>query len=317
LAKFINEILEINKIESNKTEVENIPFDLRELLKNIKNCLQELAYSNNNNFKLEIDNTLPDHIIGDPTKLSQIFLNLINNALKFTKNGSVIVIAKQDFSEQQNTQIYFEVLDTGIGIPEEKLQTVFESFSQGSIEVNRKYGGTGLGLTIVKKLIKILGGQIKLESTVGIGSSFSFTLQFKNVSETIMKEEKPKKKHSTSLSNKKILLIEDNKINQMITKKMLENKGILCEIIDNGEDAIEAARHDTYDLILMDVHLPGINGTIATQKIREFDTTTPVIALTAISLHENREMLLSFGMNDVITKPFVPDDFYATISKHI
>jgi signal transduction histidine kinase/CheY-like chemotaxis protein/mannose/fructose/N-acetylgalactosamine-specific phosphotransferase system component IIB len=317
LAKFINEILEINKIESNKTEIENIPFDLRELLKNIKNCLQELAYSNNNSFHLEIDNALPDFIIGDPTKLSQIFLNLINNALKFTKNGTVTVIAKQDISEQQNTSIYFEVMDTGIGIPEEKQQTVFESFSQGSIEVNRKYGGTGLGLTIVKKLIKILGGQIKLKSTVGIGSSFSFSLQFKTVSETIVKPEKPKKKQTTSLSNKKILLIEDNKINQMITKKMLENKAILCEIIDNGEDAIEAVRHNKYDLILMDVHLPGINGTIATQKIREFDTTTPVIALTAISLHENREMLLSFGMNDVITKPFVPDDFYATISKHI
>jgi signal transduction histidine kinase/CheY-like chemotaxis protein len=317
LAKFINEILEINKIESNKTEIENIPFDLRELLKNIKNCLQELAYSNNNSFHLEIDNALPDFIIGDPTKLSQIFLNLINNALKFTKNGTVTVIAKQDISEQQNTSIYFEVMDTGIGIPEEKLQTVFESFSQGSIEVNRKYGGTGLGLTIVKKLIKILGGQIKLKSTVGIGSSFSFSLQFKTVSETIVKPEKPKKKQTTSLSNKKILLIEDNKINQMITKKMLENKAILCEIIDNGEDAIEAVRHNKYDLILMDVHLPGINGTIATQKIREFDTTTPVIALTAISLHENREMLLSFGMNDVITKPFVPDDFYATISKHV
>lgn len=317
LAKFINEILEINKIESNKTEIENIPFDLRELLKNIKNCLQELAYTNNNSFKLEIDNALPDYIIGDPTKLSQIFLNLINNALKFTKNGSVTVIAKQEFFEQQKTAIYFEVVDTGIGIPEEKLQTVFESFSQGSIEVNRKYGGTGLGLTIVKKLIKILGGQIKLKSTVGIGSSFSFTLQFKTVSETIVKTEKPKKKQNASLSNKKILLIEDNKINQMITKKMLENKGILCEIIDNGEDAIEAVRHNKYDLILMDVHLPGINGTIATQKIREFDTTTPVIALTAISLHENREMLLSFGMNDVITKPFVPDDFYTTLSKHI
>jgi signal transduction histidine kinase/CheY-like chemotaxis protein len=317
LAKFINEILEINKIESNKTEVENIAFNLKELLKNIKNCLQELAYTNNNNFKLEIDNTLPDYIIGDPTKLSQIFLNLINNALKFTKNGNVTVIAKQLPSEEPNTCIYFEVVDTGIGIPEEKLQTVFESFSQGSIEVNRKYGGTGLGLTIVKKLIKILGGQIKLESTLGIGSSFSFKLHFGIVTEPIMIKEEPKKNRIVSLNNKKILLIEDNKINQMITKKMLENKGILCDIIDNGEDAIEAARNHKFDLILMDVHLPGINGTIATQKIREFDSATPIIALTAISLHENREMLLSFGMNDVITKPFVPDDFYSTISKYL
>jgi CheY-like chemotaxis protein len=119
------------------------------------------------------------------------------------------------------------------------------------------------------------------------------------------------------LRNKKVLVVEDNRINQMITKKMLENKGMSCNIIDNGEAAIESVRNNTYDLILMDVHLPGINGTIATKKIRQFNTTTPIIAITAISLDENREMLLSFGMNDVITKPFTPEDFYATIAHNI
>ncbi|MNF37389.1 Sensory/regulatory protein RpfC [compost metagenome] len=316
LSKFINEILEINKIESNKIEIENISFNLKELLENIQNSLKELAVTNNNNFVLDVDDSIPDYLTGDPTKLSQIFLNLINNALKFTKDGDVTVIAKLDSSQEEKAVIYFEIVDTGIGIPKEKLQTVFDSFSQGSIEVNRKYGGTGLGLTIVRKLVKILGGKIKLESTVGKGSSFSFKLQFKIDSKPVAVEEKTEK-YSTLLNNKKILLIEDNKINQMITKRMLENKGIFCDIIDNGEDAIETARLNQYDLILMDVHLPGINGTLATKQIREFDTSTPIIALTAISLDENREMLLSFGMNDVITKPFSPDDFYMIISQYI
>ena len=317
LTKFINEILEINKMDSNKIEIENIPFNLKELLENIQNSLKELAHINNNNFNLEIDNTIPNYLIGDPTRLSQIFMNLINNALKFTKNGTVTVRTKLESSEGKNVVIYFEVVDTGIGIAADKLETVFDSFSQGSIEVNRKYGGTGLGLTIVKKLVTRLGGDIKLESTVGKGSTFSFKLHFKIGSAPVVIQKKAEKFNPDLLANKKILLIEDNKINQMITKKMLENKDIFCEIIDNGEDAIETARNNKYDLILMDVHLPGINGTVATKQIREFDTETPIIALTAISLHENREMLLSFGMNDVITKPFVPNDFYTTISKYI
>ena len=317
LTKFINEILEINKIDSNKVEIEYISFNLKQLLEDIQNSLKELASINNNKFNLEIDSSIPDYLIGDPTKLSQIMLNLINNALKFTKNGSVSVIVKLHSLKDKNATLYFEVTDTGIGIPADKLQSVFDSFSQGSIEINRKYGGTGLGLTIVKKLIKILGGRINLSSVVGKGSSFSFELQFKMGSQLVNLDEKTKTYDDSRLKNKKILLVEDNKINQMITDKMLRNKGIFCEIIDNGEDAIEKAKNNKFDLILMDVHLPGINGTIATEQIRKFDTETPIIALTAISLDENREMLLSFGMNDVVTKPFIPEEFYAAIARHV
>nr|WP_314897138.1 ATP-binding protein [uncultured Flavobacterium sp.] len=317
LTKFINEILEINKIDSNKLEIEYIDFNLKQLLEDIQNSLKELASVNNNIFKLEVDPAIPDYLIGDPTKLSQIMMNLINNALKFTKNGTVSVIAKLHSLEDKNATLYFEVIDTGIGIPADKLQSVFDSFSQGSIEINRKYGGTGLGLTIVKKLIKILGGRINLNSIVGKGSSFSFELQFKLGSQLVTIEEKPKTYNDSSLKSKKILLVEDNKINQMITEKMLRNKGIFCEIIDNGEDAIEIVKKNKFDLILMDVHLPGINGTVATEQIRKFDTKTPIIALTAISLDENREMLLSFGMNDVVTKPFIPEEFYAVIAEYV
>ena len=316
LLTFINEILEINRIESSAIETENINFDLKSLLANIQHLLKELASINNNTFTIEIDQNIPDFLIGDPTKLSQIFLNLINNALKFTKNGEVKVILSTNEINEEFTSIHFKILDTGIGIPEEKIESVFESFSQGSIEINRKYGGTGLGLTIVKKLVDILGGKIKLESEVGKGSSFSFDLSFKIGNEQTITEKSGDHDESI-LKDKKVLLIEDNKINQMITKRMVENKGMICEVIDNGEDAIEAVKNNVYDLVLMDVHLPGINGTIATQTIRTFDKKTRIIALTAISLNENREMLLSYGMNDVITKPFDPNEFYRIISMNL
>ena len=317
LTNFINDILEINKIDSSKAQVENISFNLKLLLENIQNSLKELASENNNYFSLEIDSHIPDYLIGDPTKLSQILMNLINNALKFTHNGSVTVTSKLISLEDQKAFIYFEVKDSGIGIPEDKLETVFDSFSQGSVGINRKYGGTGLGLTIVKKLVEILGGEIKLDSKVKKGSSFSFKLLLKVSKKPLKIIKNLNKNNYDNLKSKKILVVEDNKINQMVSKKMLENKGVICEIVDNGEEAIEIAKSNKFDMILMDVHLPGINGTIATKKIREFDTTTPVIALTAISLNENRKMLLSFGMNDVITKPFIPENFYAIISKYI
>lgn len=317
LTNFINDILEINKIDSKKSEIENINFDLKLLLENIQNSLKELASENKNNFTLQIDPDIPDFLIGDPTKLSQILMNLINNALKFTHQGEVCVTSKLIYLQDKKASIYFEVKDSGIGIPEDKLETVFDSFSQGSVGINRKYGGTGLGLTIVKKLVAILGGEIKLESTVKKGSTFSFELPFEEGEKPMNTEEILNEEENTALANKKILVVEDNKINQMISRKMLENRGVYCEIVDNGEDAIELVRNNKFDMILMDVHLPGINGTIATKKIREFDQTTPVVALTAISLNENRTMLLSYGMNDVITKPFVPEDFYSIISKYI
>lgn len=316
LTTFINEILEINKIESNKTELENISFNLKVLLEDLQNSLKGLALKNNDVFTLEVDPNIPQYLLGDPTKLSQVFINLINNALKFTKNGAVTTTAKLLSLQEGTATLSFAINDTGIGIPQDKLGTVFESFSQGSVEINRKYGGTGLGLTIVKKLIELLGGEIKLESTLGKGSKFSFDLQFK-IDKNQQLPIKVKPKNYVNLKGKKILVVEDNKINQMITKKMLENKGMHCEIIDNGEGAIETAKTNSYDLILMDVHLPGINGTIATKEIRGFDSKTPVVAITAISLNENREMLLSYGMNDVITKPFHPEDFYNIIAKNI
>ncbi len=317
LIALINDILEINRIESENIPVEKIDFNLKLLLQNIQNSLKEVALENNNTFTVDIDDTIPNSLIGDPTKLSQVFLNLINNSLKFTKNGFVNVSARINTVQDNKISVSFKVADNGIGIPEDKLETVFDSFSQGSIEINRKYGGTGLGLSIVKKLIELLGGSIYLNSKVGLGSTFSFNLPF-DVSDTVVIPIETQNFDENAVFNKKILLVEDNKINQMITKKMLENKKMSCLIVDNGEDAVTTMRdRNVFDLILMDVHLPGINGTIATQQIREFNTEIPIIALTAISLNENREMLISYGMTDVLTKPFEPEKFYQIIARYL
>lgn len=316
LSTFINEILEVNRMESTIIIPEKIEFNIHELLLNIFKTLKEIATINNNEFIIDVDKNIPKSLVGDPTKISQIIINLINNSLKFTKNGSVKISAFQNLLNDQYTLIHFEVIDTGIGIPKDKLESVFESFSQGSIEINRKYGGTGLGLTIVKNLVEVLGGKITLESEIEKGTIFSFDLKF-NIAKDNQKVVKHITLERTSLIGKKILLVEDNKINQMITKKMIENKKMVCEIIDNAEDAIKQIKTKQYDLILMDVHLPGMNGTDATKIIREFNTKIPIIALTAISLNENRKMLLEFGMNEVITKPFEPEKFYDTISNLI
>ena len=317
LLTFINEILEINRIDSNNIEIEYIDFNIKQLLLDIQNSMLEIASKNNNKFALEIDPNVPEILLGDPTKLSQIFINLINNALKFTKNGEVKVTAKLIEIGEDYSRINFAISDTGIGIPKDKQETIFESFSQGSIEINRKYGGTGLGLTIVKKLVDLLGGDINLHSEVGVGTTFDFELNLLLGTKEI-EVEKIKLYSDDILIGKKILVVEDNKINQMITKKMLEKKQIICQIIDNGEDAVEIlSKENDFDLVLMDVHLPGINGTIATEKIREFDNKKPIIALTAISLNENRGMLLSFGMTDVITKPFEPENFYKIIAANL
>ncbi len=314
LLTFINEILEINRIESNNIEIEYIDFNFKQLLIDIQNSMNEIAAKNENRFTLELDERIPETLLGDPTKLSQILINLINNALKFTHQGEVTVSAVLIEKEDSFSRIKISIKDTGIGIPEEKKETIFDSFSQGSIEINRKYGGTGLGLTIVKKLVDLLGGEISLESEVGVGTVFQVELNLANSNKEIKRETEIPYCEQI-LEGKNILVVEDNKINQMVTKKMLENKGMTCKIIDNGEEAIDVlkAPHH-FDLVLMDVHLPGINGTIATQHIREFDNLTPIIALTAISLNENREMLMSFGMTDVVTKPFEPDSFYRAIA---
>lgn len=316
LLNFINDILEINRLESDKVVVEKINFNLTELTENIITSFKEFIHENNVKCHLDIDKTIDYNLKGDPTKLSQILLNLLNNAIKFSKNGDVWCTIKKRDETSENVTLYFEIKDNGIGIPKDKHEAIFDSFSQGSVEINRIYGGTGLGLSIVKKVLELMESEIQLTSESGKGSTFSFELQFEKGIANKAIEDFAKPVQSL-LTEKKVLLVEDNKINQMITQKMLEKRGISCKIIDNGEDAIEDVKVNKYDLILMDVHLPGINGTEATSEIRKFNNHIPIIALTAISLNENREMLMSYGMNEVITKPFEPEHFYNVVTKYL
>ena len=316
LLNFINDILEINRLESDKVVIEKINFNISELTENIVTSFKEFIHENNIKCHLNIDKSIDYNLKGDPTKLSQILINLLNNAIKFSKNGDVWCNIIKKSETTNNVTLYFEIKDNGIGIPKDKQDAIFDSFSQGSVEINRTYGGTGLGLSIVKKILELMGSEIHLKSESGKGSAFSFELEFEKgvANKTKEVEATP---DLTLLNKKKVLLVEDNKINQMITQKMLEKRGISCNIIDNGEDAIEDTKANDYDLILMDVHLPGINGTEATSEIRKFNSHIPIVALTAISLNENREMLLSYGMNEVITKPFEPEHFYTVVTKYL
>jgi len=317
LLNFINDILHINKIDADKLEPLNIEINMKKVLKEVIDSLQQSASENNTSIVLEYDENIPSHLMSDPLKLSQIFINLIGNALKFTKDGEVKVIAKLINKVEEDVTLYFEVEDNGIGISKEKQESIFEGFEQGSIQINREYGGTGLGLTIVKSLLGLFKSKIELRSELDKGSSFFFELNIKSkdsIVDDIPFEMTPKDYEFEGLH---LMIVEDNKINQVITKKMLTKKGITSDIASNGMDAVELAEKNKYDAILMDIHMPGISGEEATIRIRKFDTTTPIIALTAISLDDSLESFYAAGCDDVVTKPFKPEVFYQKIGENI
>tara|TARA_R110002051_G_scaffold7963_1_gene34533 strand:+ start:910 stop:3129 length:2220 start_codon:yes stop_codon:yes gene_type:complete len=317
LLNFINDILHINKIDANKLEPLNMEFNLNKVIHEVINSLTQSAKANNTKLILEYDAEIPGHLLSDPLKLSQIFMNLIGNSIKFTKGGEVKVVAKLLNKVEDDVTIYFEVSDNGIGISKEKQKSIFEGFEQGSIQINREYGGTGLGLTIVKSLLGLFNSKIELESTLGEGSSFFFEIKMKSLDdlpEDFSFEITPR---DYDFKNLHLLIVEDNKINQVITKKMLSKKGMTSDIANNGHEAITLAQENVYDAILMDIHMPGISGEEATIEIRKFNQDTPIIALTAISLDDSLESFYAAGCNDVVTKPFKPEVFYQKIGENI
>jgi signal transduction histidine kinase/ActR/RegA family two-component response regulator len=317
LLNFINDILHINKIDANKLEPHNMEFNLNKVIHEVINSLTQSAKANNTKLILEYDSEIPSHLLSDPLKLSQIFMNLIGNSIKFTKGGEVKVIAKLLNKVEDDVTIYFEVSDNGIGISKEKQKSIFEGFEQGSIQINREYGGTGLGLTIVKSLLGLFKSKIELESTLGEGSSFFFEIEMKSlddIPEDFSFEITPR---DYDFKNLHLLIVEDNKINQVITKKMLSKKEMTSDIANNGHEAITLAQENVYDAILMDIHMPGISGEEATIEIRKFNQDIPIIALTAISLDDSLESFYAAGCNDVVTKPFKPDVFYQKIGENI
>jgi signal transduction histidine kinase/CheY-like chemotaxis protein len=317
LLNFINDILHINKIDANKLEPLNMEFNLKKIINEVIDSLQQSAKANNTQIILDYDADIPSHLMSDPLKLSQVFMNLIGNAIKFTKDGEVTVIAKLLKKENEEVKIYFEVKDDGIGISKEKQQSIFEGFEQGSIQINREYGGTGLGLTIVKSLLKLFGSKIQLKSSLGEGSSFFFEVDMKSLEDLVDTVDFEITQRDYDFKGLHLMIVEDNKINQVITKKMLTKKDITSDIASNGEEAVVLAKENVYDAILMDIHMPGISGEEATIQIREFDQQTPIIALTAISLDDSLESFYAAGCNDVVTKPFKPEIFYQKIGENI
>ena len=242
LLNFINDILHINKIDADKLEPLTIEFNLKKVLKEVIDSLRQSANENDTKIILDYDEDIPSHLMSDPLKISQIFMNLVGNALKFTKNGEVRVIAKLIKKVEEDVSLYFEVADTGIGISKEKQESIFEGFEQGSIQINREYGGTGLGLTIVKSLLGLFDSRIQLKSEIGKGSSFFFELNIKSkdsIVDDIPFEMTPKIFDFEGLH---LMIVEDNKINQVITKKMLTKKGITSDIASNGMEAVELAK---------------------------------------------------------------------------
>ncbi|WP_097047441.1 hybrid sensor histidine kinase/response regulator [Flagellimonas pacifica] len=317
LLNFINDILQINKIDADKLEPLKIEFKLQKILADVVDSLQQNAAEKNTSLVLDYDPNIPLQLLGDPIKISQVFMNLVGNALKFTKDGKVEVIAKLLKKDEDQVKLYFEVKDNGIGISEDQQKNIFDSFEQGSVQINREYGGTGLGLTIVKSLLGLFNSKIHLESELGHGSSFFFEMDLKcneNDLQEVSFELNPEEFDFNGLH---VLVVEDNKINQVITKKMLTKKEITCDIANNGNEAIDLAKANTYDAILMDIHMPGISGEEATRQIRKFDEEIPIIALTAISLDDSLDSFYEAGCNDVVTKPFKPEVFYQKIGENI
>lgn len=317
LLNFINDILQINKIDANKLEPLTIEFNLKKVMNEVIDSLQQSAKENNTKIILEYDDNIPGHLMSDPLKLSQIFMNLVGNALKFTRNGEVRVITKLMKKVDDDVDLYFEVADNGIGISKEQQESIFEGFEQGSIQINREYGGTGLGLTIVKSLLGLFESKIQLQSELGKGSSFFFELHLKSKDTVIDDIPFEITQKDYDFGGLHLMIVEDNKINQVITKKMLTKKDITSDIASTGTEAIDLAKNNSYDAILMDIHMPGISGEEATIEIRKFDKDTPIIALTAISLDDSLESFYAAGCNDVVTKPFKPEIFYQKIGENI
>jgi CheY-like chemotaxis protein len=266
--------------------------------------------------RLEFDESIPEKLIGDPLKLAQVLINLIGNSVKFTQNGEVIIRVQKLKSTKDIVDLHIEIEDNGVGISNKKQKSIFETFNQGSLQINRKFGGSGLGLSIVKNLLELMNSRIYLESKLGKGSKFWFDISFtisENVNEENNAENVVYNIDYSALENVSILIVEDNKINQMITRKILEKNKIICKVADNGMDAIKMVHENNFELILMDIHMPGISGIETTQRIREFNKQIPIIALTAVTIDENLDEFYKAGFNEIIPKPFKPEDFFEKI----
>ena len=316
LLSLINNILDLNKLEANKVEIEKISFHLKKRINDVLIALKKSANDKQTTLRVDYDDSIPESLSGDPVKLSQVLINLIGNSVKFTQNGEVVIRVRKIDQYNNSIKLNFEIEDNGVGISKKKQKTIFETFSQGSLQINRKFGGTGLGLSIVKNLLELMNSKIQLESKLGEGSKFWFNLDLDISDEKVSQQSKTEKKKVIDLEylvGKNVLVVEDNKINQMITKKILEKNKMICQVTDNGTDAVQLVKENDFDVVLMDIHMPGISGIEATQKIRGFNKALPIIALTAVTIDENLDEFFRVGFNEIIPKPFKPEEFFEKI----
>jgi signal transduction histidine kinase len=352
LLDVINEVLDLSKIEAGKFTLESIPFDLRVIMQEAVNTFFITARKKGLTLICEIDPRVPGLLKGDACRLRQVMINLVGNSIKFTEKGGVAVVVEveADNKEKNNLEILFSVIDTGIGIPREKLDTIFSSFTQADGSMTRRYGGTGLGLTISQEIVRVMGGAIRVESQENKGSRFYFTIPLEKPGEEsgelqdvleIRPEPPAGRVHARISRNNNgivnVLLAEDNDINRKLIIALMRNKGWLVTAVENGKEAVEALKfktksfgngkgkikrkekRDQYDIILMDVQMPVMDGMEATKTIRKFKDfrKIPIIALTAHALKGDRERFLAAGMDDYLSKPIDANTLYSTIEKYI
>ncbi len=319
LIVIINDILDISKIEAGRLEFENVDFSLAEAMDGVLNTITFKAEEKDLSVTTLIDDNVPPVLKGDPVRLNQILLNLASNAVKFTDIGGITIQVSMQGYEDRKVRLRFDVIDTGIGIPEDRLDAIFESFSQADSTTTRKYGGTGLGLTISKQLVELQDGHIGVTSKVGQGTTFYFELAFEP-GQLEIADKAADKVAGPSMKGVKILLAEDNAFNQIVAQDTLENMfaGVSVEIVENGKLAVDKVMQNHYDLVLMDINMPIMNGleaTIAIRKLPAPNGNSLIMAMTASATQEAIYECTQAGMNDYISKPFVPEELEEKITR--
>ena len=308
-------------MESWKIIFEQTQFNLSDFLDEIMRSYSFRSKAKNLSFEIKKLNELPVEVIGDPIRLNQILSNLLSNALKFTIHGSIQVIVREISRTTSQSKMEFTVTDTGIGIPKDKHTFIFDSFTQASTDTTRHFGGTGLGLAICKKLIELQGGTITIESEPQKGSTFRFVLSFGVSEKGIHPAAVDVPESFSGLEGKKILVAEDNKINFFVANKFLIGWGISVTHAENGQIAIDILEKEDFDLILMDLHMPVMDGIEATRIIRKSENprinSIPIVALTAAIMSESHDKIEDLKINDYVLKPFKPHDLFERILKHI
>ena len=324
LLGLINDILDFSKIEAGKMSMESVDFHLDEVMENVRTLISIKAEEKGLLFKIESPQDVPRFLLGDSLRLGQVLINLSNNAVKFTEKGTVSVVTELIESRQESIKIQIAVRDTGIGLTKEQIGKLFQSFSQADTSTTRKYGGTGLGLTISKSLVEMMNGKIWVESEPGKGSSFIFTAEFGHGNEAELAARVGLKKGVSeealnAIRGARLLLVEDNEINQQVATELLQKEGFIVDIANDGKEGIEKAMASSYDAVLMDIQMPVMDGYAATKGIREKlgDKKLPILAMTASAMTSDRDKATAAGMNDHISKPIELKELFSTLVKWI